>query len=115
MGLHQHTFLPLLGLTGLFFSGVNAMAPLRDLCPVTCREAGPNPSNWTVIAEFTQLLACQRPMVLDFSVRIPVADKQHIRVCNVFINDFDTPSSSNITRVSTADEFETKQVNPKLA
>ncbi|KFY45487.1 hypothetical protein V494_00922 [Pseudogymnoascus sp. VKM F-4513 (FW-928)] len=115
MGLHQHALLPLLGLAGLIFSGVHAVAPLRNLCPRTCQEAGPNPSDWTVIGEFSQLQACQRPMVLDFSVNIPVTEKQQIRVCNVFANDFSNRAASNITLASTDGEIETKQVNPQLA
>ena len=115
MGLHRHALLPLLGLAGLIFSAVDAVAPLRNLCPVTCLEAGPNPSNWTVIGEFSQLQACQKPMVLDFSVNIPVTEKQHIRVCNVFINDFDNKVGSNITLALAEGEVETKQVNPQLA
>lgn len=115
MGLHQHALLPLLGLAGLIFSVVDAVAPLRNLCPVTCREAGPNPSNWTVIGEFSQLQACQRPMVVDFSVNIPVTEKQQIRVCNVFANDFDNRVGSNISLALTEGEVETKQVNPHLA
>ncbi|KAH9231439.1 glycoside hydrolase family 18 protein [Colletotrichum gloeosporioides 23] len=105
--------LPLLGLAGLIPRSINALAPLRDLCPVTCLEAGSNPSNWTVVAEFNQLEACQRPMVLDFSVNIPVADKQQIRVCNVFVNDFDYHSASALS--SPKNETITRQVIPELA
>lgn len=54
-------------------------------------------------------------MVLDFSVKIPVTEKQQIRVCNVFINDFDNRSDSNISLALTEGEIETKQVNPQLA
>lgn len=115
MGLYHHALLPLLGLAGLVLPAVQATAPLRDLCPVTCLEAGPDHSNWTVIAEFTQLQACQRPMVLDFSVNVPVTFKQHIRVCNVFINDFDSPVAKRLDLTSTAAESEIKDVVPQLA
>ncbi|KFY12571.1 hypothetical protein V492_03804 [Pseudogymnoascus sp. VKM F-4246] len=115
MGLHQRAILPLLGLAGLISSGIDAVAPLRNLCPRTCLEAGPNPSNWTVIGEFSQLQACQKPMVLDFSVNIPVSEKQQIRVCNVFANDFGNRANSSITLASTGGEIETKQVNHQLA
>ena len=67
MTLYQHALVPLLGLAGLALNGVNARLPLRDLCPVTCLEAGANPSNWTVVANIVQLQACQRPMVLDLA------------------------------------------------
>lgn len=115
MGLYQHALLPLVGLAGLVLPGVDAAAPLRDLCPVTCLEAGPDPSNWTVVAEFNQLKACQRPLVLDFSVKVPVSTKQHIRVCNMFINDFDSPVSSHLELASTTAETESKEVVPQLA
>ncbi|KFY46612.1 hypothetical protein V494_00400 [Pseudogymnoascus sp. VKM F-4513 (FW-928)] len=91
------------------------MAPLRDLCPISCKEAGPSPSNWAVLAEFGQLQACQRSMVLDFSVNIPINEKQHIRVCNVIANDFDNTDSSDIALASTENEIEIQQVNPQLA
>ncbi|TLD19635.1 hypothetical protein PspLS_09441 [Pyricularia sp. CBS 133598] len=69
--------------------GVKATLPAeRDQCPVTCKEAGPDPSDWTVIAEFGQLQACPRPLLLDFSVMIPVTTTQQIRVCNVWADDF---------------------------
>lgn len=115
MGLHRHALLLLLGLAGLIFSVVDAVAPLRNLCPVTCLEAGPNPSKWTVIAEFSQLQACQKPMILDFSVHIPVTEKQHIRVCNVVINHFDNRVDLDIALTLAEGEVETKQVNPQLA
>lgn len=114
MGLYD-ALLPLLGLAGLVLPGVDAAAPLRDLCPITCLEAGPDPANWTVIAEFGQLQACQRPMVLDFSLNAPVSAKQHIRVCNMFINDFESPVSSHMELAATAAETETKEVIPQLA
>ncbi|KFY31495.1 hypothetical protein V493_01055 [Pseudogymnoascus sp. VKM F-4281 (FW-2241)] len=112
---HQRALLPLLGLAAWTFSGVDAITPLRDLCPVTCLDAGPNPSNWTVVAEFAQLQACPKPLVLDFSVRVPIGTKQHIRVCNMFINDFDNLASSDIALASTVAATEIKQVNPQLA
>ena len=115
MGLYQHAVLPLVGLAGWILPGVDAAAPLRDLCPVTCLEAGPSPTNWTVVAEFSQLKACQRPLVLDFSVTVPVSSKQHIRVCNMFINDFDSPVSSHLELASIAAETEAKEVVPQLA
>ncbi|KAJ0319616.1 hypothetical protein Brms1b_003774 [Colletotrichum noveboracense] len=52
-------------------------------------------------------------MVLDFSVNIPVADKQQIRVCNVFVNDFDYHSASALS--SPKNETITRQVIPELA
>lgn len=117
MGRHNYKLLPWLGwaLAGLGLNGVDALTPLRDLCPVTCLEAGPNPSNWSVVADISQLQACKKPMVLDFSVRIPLQRKQHIRVCNVFTNDFDNPAGSGTTSVFTTADVETKQVVPQLA
>ncbi|KFY72524.1 hypothetical protein V499_07337 [Pseudogymnoascus sp. VKM F-103] len=117
MGRLNYKLLPWLGwaLAGLGLNGVDALTPLRDLCPVTCLEAGPNPSNWSVVADISQLQACQKPMVLDFSVRIPLQRKQHIRVCNVFTNDFDNPAGSDTTSVFATADVETKQVFPQLA
>ncbi|RYO90016.1 hypothetical protein DL762_002911 [Monosporascus cannonballus] len=74
-----YSLLPLLGLAGFGFHGVNVSAPPRDLCPATCIESGLEPSNWTVVAEFGQLQACKRPLVLDFSVNIPVTSVEHLQ------------------------------------
>ncbi|KAL0938067.1 chitinase [Colletotrichum truncatum] len=115
MSQHRHSLLPFMGLAGMVLNGAYASAPVRDLCPITCLEAGADPANWTVIAEFSQLQACQRPMVLDFSVNVPVTDKQQIRVCNVFINDFDSPAIMNLALSSTDNDTETRQVVPQLA
>lgn len=117
MGRNNHKFLPWLGwaLAGLSLNGVDALMPLRDLCPVTCLEAGPHPSNWTVVADISQLQACQKPMVLDFSVKIPLHRKQQIRVCNVFMNDFDSSAGSGTASALTSAHVETKQVVPQLA
>lgn len=115
MGLHQRTLLPLLGLASLLLNGVDASAPKRDLCPVTCLEAGSDPSTWTVVAELSQLKACQRPMVLDFPVHAPVHAKQHIRACNVFTNDFSSPARPNAIQASVKVKTETKEVVPQLA
>ncbi|GJC89486.1 killer toxin subunits alpha/beta [Colletotrichum liriopes] len=79
----RHYFLPLVG--SLFYSG---SASQQNLCPTTCLVSGPNPANWTTVGEFGQLKACKKPLVLDFSITIPVTDKQPIRVCNVFADDF---------------------------
>ncbi|KAL0940177.1 chitinase [Colletotrichum truncatum] len=81
----RHSFLPLVG--SLFYHGV---ASQQDLCPTTCMVSGPDPANWTTVGEFSQLQACKKPLVLDFSIRIPVTEKQPIRVCNVWANDFYT-------------------------
>lgn len=117
MGQHNYKLLPWLGwtLTGVVLNGVDALTPLRDLCPVTCLEAGPHPSNWSVVADVSQLQACRKPMVLDFSVRVPLHRKQHIRACNVFLNDFDNPASSDTASALTTADVETKQVVPQLA
>lgn len=80
--------LPFLGLVAFLAQGTHSTAALRDLCPATCVESGPEPSNWTVVAEVGQLQACARPLLLDFSLTIPVTSKQHIRTCNVWANDF---------------------------
>jgi hypothetical protein len=59
--------------------------------------SGPDPSNWTVIANIHQLEACNRPMVLDFSVREPITNNQHIRVCNVWANDFSSTAFQGLS------------------
>ncbi|KAJ0164046.1 Killer toxin subunits alpha/beta [Colletotrichum tanaceti] len=79
----QRCFLPLVG--SLFHRGGMSQ---QDLCPTTCVVSGPDPANWTTVGEFGQLQACKKPLVLDFSVTIPVTEKQPIRACNVFANDF---------------------------
>jgi hypothetical protein len=54
-------------------------------------------------------------MVLDFSVKIPLHRKQHIRVCNVFINDFENPAGPDTASAFTSADIETKQVVPQIA
>ncbi|KAH9209717.1 glycoside hydrolase superfamily, partial [Leptodontidium sp. 2 PMI_412] len=87
----------------------------RDMCPTSCFEAGFDRSNWTVIAEFAQLQACQRPMVLDFSLDAPVTHKQHIRVCNVYANDFDGLAGSDSVSSLPEAKTEPRYVVPELA
>ncbi|KAF6792019.1 chitinase, partial [Colletotrichum sojae] len=84
-GQHHYRLLPLLGCL-LYRGGVSQ----QDLCPTACFESGPDPADWTTVGEFGQLQACKRPLVLDFSITIPVTEKQPIRVCNVWANDFYT-------------------------
>ncbi|EEQ33387.1 chitinase [Microsporum canis CBS 113480] len=81
--------LPLAGLLTSTFATVTL--PMRDLpplsgqtCPESCHEAGYMPSNWTVVAEFDQLKACPRPILMDFSLDIPVSEKQIIRTCDTW-------------------------------
>ncbi|RYO82926.1 hypothetical protein DL766_006995 [Monosporascus sp. MC13-8B] len=81
----RHYFLPLVG--SLFY---RSGASQQDLCPTTCIASGPDPANWTTVGEFGQLQACKKPLVLDFSIAIPVTEKQPIRACNVFADDFYT-------------------------
>ncbi|KAM5435297.1 hypothetical protein MferCBS31731_006262 [Microsporum ferrugineum] len=81
--------LPLAGL--LTSTLATATLPMRDLppfsgqtCPESCHDAGFMPSNWTVVAEFDQLKACPRPILMDFSLDIPVSEKQIIRACDTW-------------------------------
>lgn len=90
MGRGWHRRLGAASLLAVLAEPVAAIsAPSRDLCPETCMVSGFDRSNWTVVAELSQLQSCNRPLVLDFSVNLPVAAKQHVRACNVWANDFD--------------------------
>lgn len=115
MRLQQHALPLLLGWACLILNWTNASELSRDMCPTSCFEAGFDRSNWTVIAEFAQLQACQRPMVLDFSLDAPVTHKQHIRVCNVYANDFDSLAGSNSASSQPEAKTEPRHVIPELS
>ncbi|KAL8335759.1 hypothetical protein RB598_009788 [Gaeumannomyces tritici] len=106
MDLRRH-LLPVLGLAGVLVAA-------RDMCPELCSVAGPNPSNWTVVAEFGQLQACRKTLVLDFAVHIPVTVQQQIRVCAVWGDDFGSPVSSKPSNTTHTDGL-AEEVTPSFA
>ena len=40
----------------------------RSVCPSTCSEVGPSPSNWTHLHDFRDLSECEKPILFDFNV-----------------------------------------------
>ncbi|TLD25413.1 hypothetical protein PspLS_05914 [Pyricularia sp. CBS 133598] len=115
-----YSLLPLLGLGGfvLPFRSVAAFRtpiPVRNLCPETCKVAGYQPSNWTVLGEFGQLQACDNPLLVDFSIYIPVTDKQQIRTCKVEGDDFYTRDDSNPFVSASLSSLKSEEVVPHLA
>ncbi|KAK0625161.1 chitinase [Bombardia bombarda] len=86
--------------------------PRLQSCPDACHETGTDPANWTVFAEFDQLRACHRPILLDFSLDIPTHEKQYIRTCDTwgeYYHHMPAPDSG------TASDEATVQVLPQLA
>ncbi|KAL0930104.1 chitinase [Colletotrichum truncatum] len=85
----------LLSFVGFIIS--RGVASQKDICPTTCMASGPDPANWTTVEDYSQLKACKNPLMLE--IPIPVTDKQLIRVCNVWADDFnfgpvETPTAS---------------------
>lgn len=103
--------IPWLFLASALIDGVSALTPTRDLCPETCIDSGLDPSNWTVVGEFGQLQACNRPLVLQFSINNPITTKQYIRACNVWANDFRRIAAPTVA----ASDTETEDVVPQIA
>jgi hypothetical protein len=77
-----------------------------------CHGSGTDPANWTVVAGFDQLSACSRPILLDFSLDIPITERQFIRACDAWGEYYYyTPAAS----FRIASDEEADQVVPHLA
>ncbi|KAJ5114021.1 hypothetical protein N7456_002555 [Penicillium angulare] len=59
----------------------------RDPCPTQCGLSGSSPANWTVYHSLNTLELCDRPMLLDFVLEVPVdrsGSTPRIRACSIW-------------------------------
>ncbi|KAL4794249.1 hypothetical protein BDV19DRAFT_399433 [Aspergillus venezuelensis] len=59
----------------------------RDPCPIQCGFSGSIPASWTVYRDLNTLNLCQRPLLLDFLLDIPLdqdSSTPRIRACSVW-------------------------------
>lgn len=86
--------------------------PPGQTCPGTCDISGIDSSNWTVVAKFDQLVACPRPILLDFSLDVPTTDTQFIRSCDAWGESYIYKPAPEIVETSVNN---TDRVVPHLA
>nr|AIT18913.1 chitinase [Hirsutella thompsonii] len=61
--------------------------PLEDGCPLSCDNAGSQPTEWTRLYQQDQLFRCQKPLLFDFNIQC-VADKgTTFRACAAGLRD----------------------------
>lgn len=92
--LPRFSLLPLLGvITSPLLSHVNAFRGF-DGCPRPCSVSGFNPSNWTVYSHLSRLDACDKAVMLDFSIYAPVDEAQRVRSYAVWGSDFENAAAA---------------------
>jgi LysM repeat protein len=76
----------------------------RDPCPTQCGPSGSSPANWTVYHSLDTLNRCNRPLLLDFVLGVPLdqSNSPRIRACSVW---GDPVPSSNTNATSSEQQF----------
>ncbi|KAL2830488.1 hypothetical protein BDW59DRAFT_177834 [Aspergillus cavernicola] len=64
-----------------------SLSRFRDPCPTQCGLSGSSPGNWPVYHDLDALNLCDRPMLLDFLLEVPLSQTNstpRIRACSIW-------------------------------